>query len=187
MEICLIAGVAENGVIGINNTLPWRIPEDLKYFKRQTLGNPIIMGRKTWQSLLKPLPERVNIVLTRQKSLDDKKGKTNSQREIIDNVHKTKIGYLSSSIEESINIAKNQVSLFDVYSKKIFVIGGANVYAQFLDKADKLYITKIHQNFAGDAFFPKWDDIEKDFMPIIEEEQISQSGIKFAFIEYQRR
>lgn len=140
MRIALIAAISENGVIGNQNKLPWHIPEELKYFKKVTLGKPIIMGRKTFQSMgSRPLPGRRNIILTHDAHFQ-------AQGAIV--VH---------SLEEALNEAEG--------AEEVMVIGGTNIFEQFLPKASRLYLTRVHQTVVGDAFFPnidfsQWDIIE---------------------------
>lgn len=144
MRIALIAAMSENEVIGNNNKLPWHFPEELKYFKKMTLGKPIIMGRKTFESMGgRPLPQRKNIILTQDKNY--------SANDCI----------VVHSVAEAIKEAEREVS------EEIMIIGGANVYQQFLPFATRLYITIVHQECAGDAFFPKlnweeWGTISED-------------------------
>ncbi|MFA9438750.1 dihydrofolate reductase [Uliginosibacterium sp. sgz301328] len=127
-RIALIAAVADNGVIGRDNALPWRLSDDLKRFKALTLGHPIVMGRKTWDSLGRPLPGRHNIVITRQDGL---------QLEGATVVH---------SLDEALRAAG------DV--PQVFVIGGAQLYVAALPRANALHITEVHAAVEGDAHFP---------------------------------
>jgi len=135
VKVSLIVAAAENRCIGINNALPWYLPEDLKYFKRVTMGKPIIMGRKTFESIGKPLPGRTNIVITKNKnySRDDIK--------------------VVTSLDEALKIAE-AVALIDG-QEEVMVIGGAGIYALCLPRADRLYYTKVHAAVSGDAFFPE--------------------------------
>ena len=127
--INLIAAVAENNVIGKDNQLIWHISNDLKRFKRLTLNHPIIMGRKTFESFGKPLPKRIHIVISR------------SPKENTEEVKWVK------SVEEAISEAKK-------LDEEIYIIGGGTIYEQSIDLADTLEITRVHQNFEGDTFFP---------------------------------
>jgi dihydrofolate reductase len=140
MQIALIAAMAENGVIGINNQLPWRISADLRHFKALTMGKPIIMGRKTWESIGRPLPGRTNIVISRD---------TGFEAEGCQVVH---------SIEQAFEAAAG----YD----QVMIIGGANLYRQTLERADILYLTLIKAEVEGDAWFPqlepeKWREVER--------------------------
>ena len=132
-KISLIAAMAKNRVIGKDNQMPWHLPADLKHFKSITLNHPVIMGRKTYQSIGKALPNRRNIVITRDKSFS---------------VDDAEIFYdLESAVASCNDIAE------------IMIIGGANIYQQMLPRADSLYITFIDLDVAGDSHFPDWQDL----------------------------
>ncbi len=130
MKTSIIAAFSENRVIGLNNRLPWHIQEDLKWFKKTTMGHTVIMGRKTFESLQKPLPGRKNIVLSTQKN------------------YKASGALVCRSIDEAIKISKAGDE------KEIFIIGGGQIFNKTLPRADRIYITLIHKEFAGDTFFP---------------------------------
>nr|AIA14208.1 Dihydrofolate reductase [uncultured bacterium] len=137
MHISLIAAMTEKSIIGKDNQLPWHIPEDLKYFKQITLGKPVVMGRKTFESMRsKPLPNRHNIILT-----TDLKFKS----ETCSVVH---------SISEAIKVVGQ--------CEEMMVIGGATIYQQFLPLATRLYLSIVHENYDGDTYFPSitWDEWE---------------------------
>jgi dihydrofolate reductase len=127
--ISLIWAMDENRVIGLHNQLPWRLPEDLKFFKRVTMGHPIAMGRKTYESIGKPLPGRENIVITR------------------DEAFRPEGCVVMNSMEDFFEYAQK-------LDDEVFVIGGAEIFKEVLPKADKLYLTMIHEQFEGDTFFP---------------------------------
>lgn len=129
MRISLIVAAAQNGVIGLKNQLIWRLPDDLKQFKRLTTGHPIIMGRKTFDSIGKPLPNRTSIVITRSKDWF-------SEGILIVN-----------SVEEAIEAAQK------TDTEEAFVIGGAEIYQLTLPIADKIYLTEVQAYFEGDAYF----------------------------------
>jgi dihydrofolate reductase len=156
--ITLIAAVASNGVIGANNTLPWRIADDLKRFKALTLGHPIIMGRKTWESLGRALPGRHNIVITRTP------------------------GYWApgatvvNSVAAAIAACANE--------EAAFVIGGAEIYAQTLALAQRMELTEIHLNVAGDARFPDVDC--NAWQELTRESRSEPTGLAYDFVSYQR-
>ena len=140
--LSIIAAISDNNVIGKDNKLIWKLPEDLKRFKELTTGHTIIMGRKTFESLGKVLPNRKHIVLTRDTSyhIDDE------NVEIINDIE---------DLEKYINSVEEN-----------FVIGGAIIYRQLMPKVDKMYITRIHEKFEGDAYFPiineeEWKETEK--------------------------
>lgn len=138
IHIALIAALAENRCIGVDNKLPWYLPEDLKYFKAATTGKAIIMGRTTFDSLGKPLPNRTNIVITRNPDFTAPEG--------VRVVH---------SLEEALQIAKSVAHING--NDEVVVIGGAQIYAQALPLADRLYLTEVHKAVEGDAFFPEYD------------------------------
>lgn len=140
MKLAMIAAVAENNAIGINNKLPWYLPGDLRYFKAVTMGKPIIMGRKTFDSLRKPLPGRTNIVLTRDREY---------QREGISVVY---------SLKEAIALAED-IALINGH-EEVMVIGGEQIYREALPVAGRLYLTRVHRRFEGDAFFPALEPSE---------------------------
>ena len=137
MKIAMIWGMSRNRTIGRNNALPWHLSEDLKYFKRVTMGKPIIMGRKTWESIGRPLPGRSNIVISRD---------PNYSAEGIKVV---------GTLEEAISLAES-IALIDG-ADEVVVIGGAQIYALTLPIADRLYMTQVHAEVEGDAFFPQFD------------------------------
>jgi dihydrofolate reductase len=140
MKCALIVAMASNQTIGINNTLPWHLPHDLKYFKNVTMAKPIIMGRKTYESIGRPLPGRTNIVITRQ---------SDYQAEGI---------VVVNSLQQALDKAED-IS-FVAGHEEVMVIGGAEIYQQALLQADRLYITHVDAEIEGDAFFPtvEWND-----------------------------
>ena len=132
--IALIVAVAENGVIGRDGKLPWRIPEDMKWFKARTEGRPLIMGRKTWESFPKrPLPGRTNIVITRDAS------------------YKAEGGVVVTSLAAALDVAYGEEP------EEIMVIGGAAIYRAALPLARRIYLTSVHGEIAGDTHFPAID------------------------------
>ena len=128
MRISLIAAVSRNGVIGHKGSIPWRLPADLKRFKQLTMGHPIVMGRKTFESLGKPLPGWTNIIVTRQPDF------------------KACGALVARSLEEALRLCEG--------AEEVFVVGGASIYRQAIPLADRIYLTEIHQEFEGDTFFP---------------------------------
>ena len=136
MIISILVAAAENNVIGKDNQLPWHLPNDLKYFKNQTWGMPILMGRKTFESIGKPLPGRKNIVITRSRDW-------NQEGAVV--VH---------SLDEAIGAAEAEGV------KEIFVIGGAEIFNEALPKAGRLYLTRIHSNIDGDVFLKGMNEDE---------------------------
>jgi len=156
--LSLIAAVARNGAIGKDNALLWRLPEDLKFFKRTTLGCPVIMGRKTWDSIGRPLPGRRNIVITRNTT------------------------WRADGAEVFHDLASALAATADV--PKVFVIGGGELYAQALPLADELVLTEVDADFVGDTFFPKWD--RDAFTETSRESHKSDAGWAYHFVVRQR-
>ena len=134
MIISLIAAMDEDRAIGYKNKLPWSLPSELKYFRETTKGKPVIMGRKTYESIGKPMPERLNIIVTRDKN------------------YKADNCIVVNNREDAIKAAK--------VSDEIMVIGGAEIYNLFLPIADGLYITKVHGKFKADTYFPEFNENE---------------------------
>lgn len=146
MEKIIIAAISENNVIGKDGDIPWHLPEDLKHFKEKTMGNPVIMGRKTFQSLpddYRPLPGRQNIVLTRS-GFEPESGDVET----------------AEDLEEGFEIASE-------HGDCAFVIGGASVYREALEDADRMILTRVKRDVDGDTFFPDWNkdewrEVERD-------------------------
>jgi dihydrofolate reductase len=136
-SLALIVAMAQNRVIGRNNKLPWYLSEDLKYFKRITMGKPVIMGRLTFESIGRPLPGRTNIVVTRNQDY---------AAEGVKVVH---------SLEQAKQLCESIAEVDG--SDEAMVIGGAQIYQQALSYADRLYLTEVHANVEGDAYFPEFD------------------------------
>ena len=139
-RLAMMAAKAANNVIGRNNALPWYLPNDLKYFKQVTFGKPVIMGRKTWDSLGKPLPGRTNIVITRQPDFQAEGAK------------------VVATLDEAVTMAEN-VAFIEGQDEAV-VMGGAEIYALALPKADRLYLTEVHAEVEGDTWFPEYDTSE---------------------------
>jgi dihydrofolate reductase len=145
--VSIIVAVAENGVIGKGNTLPWHLPEDLRHFKQVTMGKPIIMGRRTFESIGKPLPGRTNIVITRDPTF---------------HAAGTAVVF---SLEEALALARNTALRGGV--DEVVVIGGAEIYATALPRADRLYLTEVHAAVEGDALLPpidwtQWREVSRE-------------------------
>ena len=146
MKRSIIVAMAENRVIGINNKLPWHLPNDLKYFKQVTLGKPIIMGRKTFESIGKPLPGRTNIVVTH-------------------NPDWSAAGVTAvTSLEHA--FATAQIIIEASGADEVMVIGGEQIYCRVLPQINRIYLTQVHAKIDGDAFFPaldlaQWQEIER--------------------------
>ncbi|MBP5956215.1 dihydrofolate reductase [Pseudomonas anatoliensis] len=137
LPLSLIAALGENRVIGVDNSMPWHLPGDFKYFKATTLGKPIIMGRKTWDSLGRPLPGRLNIVVSRQADL------------VLEGAE------VYPSLEAAVVRAEEWAKEQGV--DELMLIGGAQLYAQGLAQADRLYLTRVALSPEGDAWFPEFD------------------------------
>ena len=156
-HIALIAAVARNGVIGIDNRLPWRIPEDLKRFRTLTTGHSIIMGRRTWESIARPLPDRENIIVTRRPDF-------------------RAAGAQSAG---SLNDALEIVAL----PEPVFIIGGEALYRAALPVADMLYLTEIDKDFEGDARFP---DFDRAAWRLVAHDPRQGASFDYAFATYVR-
>ena len=160
MKISLIAAFAEERVIGKNGKIPWTLKEDLKHFRNKTEGCSVVMGRKTYESIGRPLPNRLNIVMTRNpKKLEGVKEVGNTK--------------------EALKIASS-------YSDEVFIIGGEKIYEEFLPLATKMYLTKIDIKVNGDAFFPSWNIGEWKELSKQDKKDLDQ-GIKYCFLEYKRK
>ncbi len=159
----MIAAVAQNHVIGRKNDLPWHLPDDFAFFKRKTSHHPIIMGRKSLESLGKPLPNRTNIVITRNKGL---------QAAGVTIVH---------TLDEAIAAARS------INQEEIFVIGGAEVYTMALPVATTLYLTEIHRDYEGDAYFPEVDKREWNEVSRVPHAADERHEVGFDFVTYERK
>jgi dihydrofolate reductase len=157
--LSLIAAVARNGAIGKDNALLWRLPEDLKFFKRTTLGCPVLMGRKTFESIGRPLPGRRNIVITRNRDW---------RHEGIEVAH---------SLDDALALVQTEA--------RVFMIGGGELYAQALPRADELVLTEVDADFDGDTFFPEWD--RQAFTERSRETHQADAGWAYHFVVYQRQ
>lgn len=159
MKISIIAAIGKNRELGKDNKLIWHIKEDLQRFKSFTKGHPIIMGRKTWESLpFKPLPNRTNIVVTRDKQ------------------QITSGAVVCSSIEEALAKAR------EIEKSETFIIGGGQIYQQALPFADKLYLTIVNGDFDADTFFPDYSEFKK----VVFEQAGESEGLKYKFVELQK-
>ena len=160
-ELTIIAAVSINNVIGNNNKLIWKLSKDLKRFKNLTTNHSVIMGRKTFESLSNPLPDRDNIVITR----DTNYSKPNIQ--------------VCSSIEDAINLTKTDT--------QPFIIGGGEIYSQTINIVDKIELTRVHEEFDGDAYFP---EIPLDIFELINEENYNsdlENEFDYSYLTYKKR
>ncbi len=157
--ISIIAAIAKHRVIGVNNTLPWRLSEDLKRFRALTMGHHIIMGRKTYESLGRLLPGRITVIVSRQAG------------------YRVEDAKIASSLPEAISLCHDD--------EQVFIIGGAEIYREALPLADKMYLTEIDAEFIGDAWFPELDwDMWRE---VSREKHAEADGLSYAFANYERR
>lgn len=154
--ISLIAALGKNNVIGNKNRLIWNIPSDMKRFRELTSGKTVVMGRKTFESIGKPLPKRKNIIITRDRNY---------------------------RVEGCIVVHSLEDALKNAGDGEVMIMGGAQIYAEFLTHADKLYLTMIEKEFEGDAYFPEYDESEWEE---ISREEHEENGLKFAFVDLKR-
>jgi dihydrofolate reductase len=159
----IIAAKSDNDVIGKDNDLVWHMPADLKFFKNTTKGHWVIMGRKTFESMNGPLPHRTHIIITRNPD------------------YRAEGCYVVSSVDEAFEKAAGQ----DL--DKVFILGGAEIYRQTMDKADQMYITEIKSTFEGDSFFPPidpayWEEVSREEYPAD-----AKNPYPYAFVAYRRR
>ena len=162
MKVSLVAAVARGGVIGRRGAIPWRIPEDMARFRERTTGHAVVMGRKTWDSLPErfcPLPGRRNVVVTRNPDWH------------ADGAER------AGSLDDALRVLEDEAL--------VFVIGGAELYAEALPLVDELLLTEIDAEVEGDAFFPSWD--RTAFEEASREQHVSETGTPFAFVTYERR
>jgi len=157
--LALIAAVAKNGVIGDGSALPWRLPEDLQRFRALTTGHSVIMGRKTWESLGRPLPGRQNIVVTRQQD------------------YAADGARVTTSLDEALRAA--------TWPSPVFCIGGGELYALALPRATTLHCTWIDRDFAGTTRFPEFD--ASGWRETARDEHLAPEGFSYAFVTYERR
>lgn len=161
-KISIIVAVAQNNAIGKNNALLWHIPEDLKNFKKITMDHPLIMGRNTYLSLpVRPLPKRINIVIT---------DKPEEKFEGCITVH---------SLNEALSECQD--------AREVFIIGGGMVYSQAINFADKLYITKVHQSYDADTFFPDIDGSNWQLISSEVHKQETPEPLTYSFLTYERK
>lgn len=159
-QVIIIAATARNGVIGRDNKLPWRLKADLARFKETTIGHPVLMGRKTWESLGRPLPGRRNLVVTHAPN------------------YSTAGAEVFPDLEAALKTASDET---------VFIIGGAELYRQLLDRADALLLTEVHADVAGDAHFPAFDRENFDEVRRETHDADAHNEFSFDFVEYRRK
>jgi dihydrofolate reductase len=167
MEIVLIVAVADNGVIGAGGAIPWRLKSDIQRFKAMTMGKPVVMGRKTFVSLRRPLPGRTNIVVTRD-------GKFRAPGAVV-----------TTSSTEARAIA--EADALRRSAGEIAVIGGAEIYAQWMDIADRLEVTEVHARPEGDAYLAAHDPDEWEEIARVRNPAGSDDSADFSYVTYRRR
>ena len=167
IRLSMMVAKASNNVIGRDNNLPWYLPNDLKYFKQVTFGKPVIMGRKTWESLKGPLPGRTNIVITRQPDY------------LADGAK------VVASLDDAVAMAENVA--FIEGQEEAVIMGGAEIYSLALPQADRLYLTEVHANVEGDTFFPEYDASE--WQQIAREDFVAEgpNPYDYSFVVYERQ
>ena len=159
MIISFVAAMSKNRVIGKNNKIPWSMPADVRHMRKMIEGKPLIMGRKTHESIGRPLPDRKNIILTRDKSYRQEGCQT------------------ATSIEEAIQLCRN--------ASEAMIIGGEQVFTMFLPLAKRMYLTLIDADFEGDAFFPEYNS--DDWVIVSEESQVNdEDGLKYSFVNLEK-
>ncbi len=156
--ISIIAAIGKNRELGKDGKIPWHISEDMKHFKVLTWNHPVIMGRKTYQSIGRPLPGRTNIIITRDKNF------------------KAENCFVAHSLDDALDIAKQKDS------QEIFIIGGGQIYETAIDIADKLYLTLVEDNFDADTFFPAYSKFTK----IISKEDKQNDQYKYIFLDLEK-
>ena len=163
MDISIIVAITENNIIGRDNGMPWHLPADLKYFRERTSGHHIVMGRKTFESIGggRPLPNRISIIITKQKD------------------YKAEGCLIAHSLEEAIEIAKNE--------DELFIIGGKQIYDQSLALANKMYITRIHTSIDGDTSFPQYDENQWEMTSYTERDADEKNVYPLSFLVFEKK
>lgn len=164
ITVAHIVAVAKNDVIGVNNALPWDIPEDMKFFREKTKGRALIMGRKTYESVGHPLPQRLNVVVTRQPDY-----KVDAPNVIV-----------KPDLKSALKHCKSQTSK---YGEEIFIIGGGEIFKESMNLVDVIYLTRIHKDFPGDIRYPK---VDPKFFDLVERRD-RHEPVEFSFLTYIRR
>ncbi|WP_370262587.1 dihydrofolate reductase [Limnobacter sp.] len=185
MKVSLVAAVASNGVIGINNSLPWRLPEDLALFKKTTLGCPVLMGRKTYESINRPLPGRLNVVVSTNAQWQPAPAADGTPRPLVHYPHPLPAGDQTAvALAPSLEAAIAWLQQFP----QVFLIGGSNLYQQALQGqwVDELVITEIHHAFEGDAHFPTWSREQFKEIQRLPNPATAERAWTFDFVKYGR-
>lgn len=161
MIISIIAAMGNDQVIGINNQMPWKLPADMKFFRRTTMSKPVLMGRKTYESIGKPLPDRTNIIITR--NLD----------------FRAEDCIVTHSIDEALEKAGT--------AEEVMFIGGASIYKQVLPYAQRFYLTKVYDDFSGDAYFPEFDPKEWPIIERIDHKADERNAYDYSFLTMEKK
>jgi len=161
MIISIIAAMGNQRVIGANNTLPWHLPADMQWFRKCTMGKPIIMGRTTFESIGKPLPGRKNVVVTRNTA------------------YRVEGALVVHSLEQAIEVLQDEA--------EAMIIGGSNIYSQALNFADRLYLTEIHEDFVGDSWFPEFDMTQWSLLSREDHQVDEKNHYNYSFVSLQRK
>jgi dihydrofolate reductase len=164
MKISLIVAMGENRVIGAGGKIPWRLPADFRYFQKTTTGHPVVMGRKTFESIGRPLPGRTNIVITR------------------DGGYRAEGIAVAGSLEDALAAAERSEG-----ADEIFILGGGQIYALAMPLAHRLYVTVVHGAFDGDAFFPEIDDADWALASRESHAKDEENPFDFDFLVYERK
>ena len=167
MKLALIVALAQNRTIGRDNQLPWHLPEDLRYFRAVTMGKPVVMGRKTHESIGRPLPGRPNIVISRQQGY---------QPEGV---------VVVESLEPAVELAARLALQSD--AGEAIIMGGADIYRQVLPLVDRMYLTEVHANIEGDAFFPEFDRSEWEEVQRVDHTPSGDNPLAYSFVILDRR
>ena len=160
--IAIVVAVAENNVIGKDNQLIWHLPADLRFFKNLTMGHPILMGRKTFESIGKPLPGRTTVIITRQPDFEAP----------------------GCIVVNSVDAAISEAQTID---QDVYIIGGAEIYKQALAKTDTIYLTRVHHTFEGDTFFPELDENDWEMISEEKHEPDEKNKYSYSFITLKRK
>lgn len=162
MMIAHIVAAAQNGTIGVDGDLPWDLPKDMQFFKDQTKNHIIIMGRKTFESIGRPLPKRLNIIITRQEN------------------YKIEGAHVFQNIEDALEFAKNQSSH---WGDEVYIIGGAEIYRQTTQVIDTIFLTRIHKDFSGHA---KYESVDASNFNEIARTDENDNGVEFSFLTFKK-
>jgi dihydrofolate reductase len=167
LKLSLIVAMSCNGVIGRDNRLPWHLPEDLKHFRKVTLGKPVVMGRKTWESIGRPLPGRTNIVISRRPG------------------YSAEGAHVVASLEDALSLAEHVAR--ESEAAEVLVIGGEEIYRLALPHANRLYVTEVDAEIEGDAHFPDW--VREDWVEVRRENPPGATAgeLDYSFVVYDRR